>query len=61
MDYRKIENVVVDGIDHKDYPDFCDAYISSADYDGKEMTEEQLDEINEDSDLVYDYVIKQVF
>jgi hypothetical protein len=53
MDYKKIDNIEIDGIDTKDYPDFCDAYISSADYDGKPMTDEQLDELNEDGDYVY--------
>ena len=53
MDYKKITNVVLDGIDLEDYPDFCDAYIVSADYDGEPMTEDQIDKLNEDSDFVY--------
>ena len=51
MDYKLIDNVEVDGIDTTDYPDFCDAFIASADYDGKQMTDEQLAEINEDRDF----------
>jgi hypothetical protein len=57
MDYKKIDNIEIDGIDTKDYPDFCDAYISSADYDGKPMTDEQLDELNEDGDYVYGHIM----
>jgi hypothetical protein len=57
MDYKKIDNIEIDGIDTKDYPDFCDAYISSADYDGKPMTDEQLDELNEDGDYVYGHIL----
>ena len=57
MDYKKIDNIEVDGIDTKDYPDFCDAYISSADYDGVPMTDKQLDEINEDGDYVYEHIM----
>jgi hypothetical protein len=38
MDYKLIDNIEVDGIDFKDCPDFCDAFIASADYDGKPMT-----------------------
>lgn len=53
MDYKKITNVGLDGIDFEDYPDFCDAYIVSADYDGEPMTEDQIDKLNEDSDFVY--------
>jgi len=56
FDFRKITNVVLDGLDHKDYPDYCDAFIDSADYDGKEMTDEQLDELNEDYELIYELV-----
>lgn len=42
-----IDDVDIDGIDMRDYPDFCDAFIGSASYNGKEMTEDQLDELNE--------------
>ncbi len=56
FEYTKITNVVLDGIHHWDYPDYCDAFIDSADYDGKEMTDEQLDDLNEDSDLVFELV-----
>jgi len=52
MDTSKITNIEFDGIDSKDYPDFCDAYIIRADYDGIPMTEEQLDEINENRDFI---------
>mgnify|MGYP005986655429 CR=1 FL=1 len=61
MNYKLIDNIEVDGVDTEDYPDFCDAYILSADYDGKPMTEDQLNEINEDSDFVYDSILKFIF
>jgi len=61
MDYRLITNIEVDGIDTRDYPDFCDAYITSADYNGTPMTDEQLEEINQDSQFVYDAVIKHLY
>ena len=57
IDYKKIDNIEIDGIDTKDYPDFCDAYISSADYDGVPMTDKQLDELNEDGDYVYGHIM----
>ena len=60
MDYKKIDNIEMDGIDTRDYPDFCDAYIASADYDGIEMTESQLDKINEDGDYVYECVMNEL-
>jgi len=46
MDLTKIDNVQMDDIDFNDAPDFVDAYISSADYNGVPMTEEELDELN---------------
>ena len=61
MDYSKIDNVKIEDIDHKDAPDFVDAFISSADYDGVEMTDEQLDEINEDSEYVYGQVLSYLY
>ena len=61
MKYTKIENVEVDGIDTNDYPDFCDAFIASADYNGKPMTSAQLDELNEDADFVYESVLNQLY
>ena len=56
FDFNKITNVVLDGLHHWDYPDYCDAFIESADYDGVEMTDEQLNELNEDYELVYELV-----
>jgi hypothetical protein len=56
-----ITNVVVAGIDTKDYPDFCDAYIESALYDGEPMTEEQLEEINQDSGFIHEQVYKHLY
>jgi len=58
LDYSKISNVTVEGLDYSDTPDFCDAYIASADYDGEPMTEEMLDILNDVGDFVYGQVIK---
>ena len=61
LDYSKIDNIEVDGIDYADYPDFCDAYIASADYDGREMTDEELDVLNDNSDFVYSAVENHLY
>jgi len=61
MDLNKIDNVELDGINPKDYPDFCDAFVVYADYDGVPMTDEQLDKINEDGDFIHDKVIAELF
>lgn len=57
LDYSKIDNVEIEGIDTRDAPDFCDAFISSADYDGRPMTDEELELLNADSDYVYETVL----
>jgi len=40
----------IEGIDGRDYPDFCDAFVAEADYDGEPMTEEELDQLNDSTD-----------
>lgn len=61
MDYSKISNIQFDGIDHSDYPDYCDAHIVSADYDGEEMDETQIELLNEDRDFIYEKLINYLF
>lgn len=50
----------IENIDWRDYPDFCDAYVAYAEIDGEPATEEQLDKINEDTDLVYELVMEWI-
>jgi hypothetical protein len=55
-------SIEVEGIDTRDYPDFSDAYISYAEYHcGTELTELELDALNEDSDLVYNAVLNKIY
>jgi hypothetical protein len=61
LDYSLIDNIIFGGIDFDDYPDFCDAYIESADYDGVEMTEAQLEIINDDIGYWHDDIIQSCF
>ncbi len=56
MDYKKINNIEVDGVDMSDYPDFCDAFIVGGDYNGEPMTDEQIDLLNDDLDFVHECV-----
>ena len=62
IDFKLVTNVSVDGIDTRDYPDFVDAFIESADYDGKPMSDEMLDAINDDHlEFVHECVYNQLF
>ena len=62
MDVTKISNIEIEGIDHTDHPDYCDAFISSADLDGVEMTDKQLDDLNNNYVyFVYDAVLNFIY
>lgn len=61
LDYDQIENIEMDGIDTSDYPDFCDAYICSATYMGRDMTEEELEVLNDDRDFVYEQTLRHLY
>lgn len=52
------DNFEFDGIDHGDYPDYCDAFISSCDKNGVPCTDKEIDELNEDSAFVYEELWK---
>ena len=58
---KRISNVEFEDIDHNDHPDYVDAFITYAELDGKPMTEEQLDELNDDKGLVYDLLMDHLF
>jgi hypothetical protein len=58
LDYDLIDNIVFGGIDPEDYPDFCDTCIESADYDGRKMTEAELEVINKDIGYWYDDIVQ---
>lgn len=61
LDYSLIDVIEFGGINHEDYPDYCDTYIVSATYDGKEMTEEQIEELNQDREFVYERLMNRIF
>ena len=60
---RPVTDLEIDGIDTRDYPDFVDAFICSGIWEdtGCELTEDDLEELNEDSGLVYDLVMERLF
>ena len=57
----ELESIEVEGIDTRDYPDFVDAFISYAELDGRKLTDEELDLVNEDYDFVYEAVTNKLF
>ncbi len=61
LDYSKISDVKVEGINIGDYPDFVDAFIASATYGDRDMAEEELDALNANHAFVWEHTIKLVF
>ena len=47
IDFNKVEDIVLDGVYMDDYPDFCDAYVSSASMNGEPLTELELEKLND--------------
>lgn len=47
IDFSKVEDIQIEGVDTSDYPDFCDAFIASATYKGREATEDELEAMTE--------------
>lgn len=62
LDLSKVSNAEIEDVWMGDYPDFCDAHIVYAEYDGVEMTEEQLDQLNDDCrDFVHELAHESLY
>ena len=48
-DIKEVENMEIDGVDTKDYPDFTDAFITKAQWvdTGKNLNEAELEEFKD--------------
>ena len=55
-------SLLVDGIDTSDYPDFSDAFIYYGQYDdGSELSDDDLNKLNEDGSLIHELVFATLF
>lgn len=61
MDYKLISNIEWEDIDHRDAPDYSDAHIIYAEYDGVPMTDSQIELLNADSQFVYDALMDHLY
>jgi len=62
LDTSKIRVTSVADVDTKDYPDFCDAYIEEAEWeDGTSLTDDELEELNEDGEFVYEAIMNWLY
>lgn len=50
LNIEQIECLEIDGVDPKDYPDFCDAFICHGVWkdSGKELTDEELEALTDE-------------
>jgi hypothetical protein len=61
LKFSEVTNIEIDGVDMTDYPDFCDAFILSADkLDGTPLTEVELEDLN-DLDETVEYVQENAY
>lgn len=58
-----IKNHEFSNIDYSDYPDFVDAYISYAECEccGAELSDSELEKINNNNELVYQLLLDYLF
>lgn len=61
MDLSQITDVLVEGIDHNDFPKYTDAYISQATYKDVALTEKELDELNKNRSFIYEKLMEQIY
>jgi len=66
MNVLKFIDIQIAGVNTRDYPDFVDTFIESAtavleDGSMREATEDELNELTEDRDLVYDLIIDYLY
>ena len=47
IDPYALEDISVAGVDRNDHPDYVDAYIEYATFEGQELTDEELNWVNE--------------
>ena len=71
LDVRRVVDIEFDGIDHKDHPDYCDAFIISAFYEVLvgdrvvgliDLTETEIELIEDEyPEWVYDKLMEVIF
>ena len=59
IDFSSLE---VDGIDHSDHPDYCDAYFISGQYtDGTPLNELDLEMLSNNGELLHEKIIEKIY
>jgi hypothetical protein len=59
IDFSSLE---VDGIDHSDHPDYCDAYFINGNFtDGTPLNESDLEILSSDWDLLNEKIMETIY
>lgn len=61
LDFSEIEDIEFEDINYGDAPDFSDAFISYATYRGRDLTEEELERVNDDGSFKYDKLMDYLY
>jgi hypothetical protein len=62
IDLKNISDVEWEDVHSFDHPDYSDAFISSANYNGREMTDDELERLKDDHpDWCYENLMEYIF
>lgn len=62
INVEDVEDIVFSGIDFTDHPDYVDAYIESATYKNRDMTDVEIEELqNTEYMWVYEKLMDWIF
>jgi len=62
IDFVNFKSIDMEDVFGADHPDYCDAFISYAEFkNGVELNDDQLGELNENSDIVYQAVMDHLY
>jgi len=51
---KTIDDYTIEGVDHGDCPDYCDAFVMEASFESRKLTDKELDRLNDDSQLLFE-------
>lgn len=60
LNTKMINNIAFENVDKNDHPDYSDAFISHAEINGVPLSDEELDELNQDSCFVHEKLLESL-
>ena len=57
---KDLTSVEIEGIDFRDHPEYGDAFVAKAVWFDRELTEDELEIVNNDSDFVYKHTMNHL-